>query len=145
MIGYQIEETIDRPVAEVFRYVGDPTLHPQWSDVSDVQVATPGEVRIGTQVRETMKVGSRKVPFMWEVTDFEANSKMAFRTIEGPMTWEGGYEVSASDNGATRITGWGRLGLKGWRRVLEPFMGGEVRRGEAAELRRLKDLLERPS
>ena len=92
-----------------------------------------------------MKVGSRKVPFIWEVTEFEANSKMAFRTIEGPMNWEGGYEVAADENGATRITGWGRLGLKGWRRVLEPFMGGEVRRGEAAELRRLKDLLERPS
>ena len=43
MIGYQIEETISRPIAEVFRHVSDPRLHPQWSDVSDVQVATPGE------------------------------------------------------------------------------------------------------
>ena len=145
MISYHIEETINRPIAEVFRYVSDPTLHPQWSDVSDVQVATPGEVRIGTQVQESMKMGSRMVPFTWEVTALEANSKMAFRTTDGPMTWEGGYEVSAGENGGTRITGWGRLGLKGWRRVLEPFMGGEVRRGEAAELRRLKDLLERPS
>jgi hypothetical protein len=74
MISYQIEETIKRPIPEVFSYVGDPTLHPQWSDVR-----------------------------------------------------------------------WGRLGLKGWQRVLEPFMRGDVQRGEAAELRRLNDLLERPS
>jgi hypothetical protein len=53
--------------------------------------------------------------------------------------------VSPAEGTATRIIGSGRLMLKGWRRVMEPFMGGEVRRGEAAELRRLKDLLERPA
>ena len=145
MISYQIEATINRPVSEVFRYIGDPTLHPQWSDVSDVKVSPPGELRIGTEVREAMKVGARMVPFTWEVTAYEADTKMAFRTIAGPMNWEGAYEVAASGDGATRVTGWGKLGLRGWRRVLEPFMGGEVRRGEATELRRLKDLLERRS
>ena len=71
------------------------------------QVAPPGEIRIGTQVREMMRVGSRMVPFTWEFTDYQADAKMAFRTIEGPMNWEGGYEVAANENGATRIIGLG--------------------------------------
>jgi hypothetical protein len=37
------------------------------------------------------------------------------------------------------------VGFKGWQRLLEPFMGGEVKRGEAAELGKLKALLEGPA
>jgi len=37
------------------------------------------------------------------------------------------------------------VGLKGWQRLLEPFMGREIQRGEAAELGHLKELLERPA
>ena len=36
----------------------------------------------------------------------------------------------------------GQIRLRGIRRLFEPLMGGEVRRGEAAELSRLKAMLE---
>jgi uncharacterized protein YndB with AHSA1/START domain len=144
MISYQVEETINRPVHEVFRYIADPTLYAEWMPVSDVHVATPGEVRIGSTARAMMKVGSRMAPFTWEVTGYHADASLAFRTIEGPVNWDGTYEVSPTEGAATRIISSGRLGLKGWQRLLEPYMSGEIRRGEAAELNRLKDLLERP-
>jgi uncharacterized protein YndB with AHSA1/START domain len=142
MITYRIEETIDRPLDEVFRYLADPTLHPKWSPVSDVQVAPPGEMRIGTTVRETMKIGSKMAPFSWEVTEYIPGASFAFHTIEGPMSWDGSYEVAPAGPGTTRVVGLGSVGLKGWQRLLEPFMGGEIRRGEAAELGKLKALLE---
>jgi len=145
MISYRVEETIKRPVHEVFPYLADPTLHPEWMPVSDVQVTTAGETRVGSTVREMMKAGSRMAPFTWEVTEYQADVRLAFRTIEGPMNWEGSFRVEPVDGATTRVIGSGKLGLKGWQRLLEPFMGGEVRRGEAAELRKLKDLLERPA
>jgi uncharacterized protein YndB with AHSA1/START domain len=145
MISYRIEETINRPVQEVFPYLGDPTLHAKWMDVSDMRVTTPGEIRVGSMVQGLMKVRSRMIPFGWKVTAFQEGVSLAFRTTEGPMNWEGSYEVAATDGTSTRVIGSGRVGLKGWQRLLEPFMGGEVRRGEAAELRKLKDLLERPT
>lgn len=145
MIKYRIEETINRSVDEVFRYLADPTLHPKWTAVSDVQVTPPGEMRVGTTVREMMKVGSRMAPFNWEVTEYRPGASFAFHTIEGPMNWDGSYEAASTAEGATRIVGLGSVGLKGWQRLLEPFMGGEIRRGEAAELRKLKELLERPA
>lgn len=145
MIKYRIEETINRPVDEVFSYLADPTLHPQWTPVTDVQVTPPAEMRVGTTVREMMKIGSRMAPFKWEVTEYRPGASFAFHTIEGPMKWDGSYEAAATPEGATRIIGLGSVGLKGWQRLLEPFMGGEIRRGEAAELRNLKELLERPS
>jgi len=145
MISYRIEETINRPISEVFPYIGDPTLHAKWMDVSDMRVTTPGEMRVGSTVQGLMKARARMIPFGWEVTAFQEGVSLAFRTTEGPMNWEGSYEVAAADGTSTRVTGSGRLGLKGWQRLLEPFMGGEVRRGEAAELRKLKDLLEGPT
>ena len=142
MIRYRIEETINRPADEVFAYIGDPSRHPAWMPVSDVRIATPGEVRVGTAVHELMKMGSRNAPFSWEVTELEAGRKLGFRTIEGPVSWEGSYEAEPVGSGVTRVIATATVGLKGWQRLMEPFMAGEVRRGEAAELRRLKDLLE---
>jgi len=142
MISYRAEETINRPVREVFPYVTDPTLHPHWMPMSDVELATPGEVRVGFRVREKMKVGSRMAPFTFEVAKYTPDASLTFATIDGPVNWEGTYEVESLGETATRITSSGRVSLKGWQRLLEPFMRGEVRRGEAAELRKLKDLLE---
>jgi hypothetical protein len=38
----------------------------------------------------------------------------------------------------------GDVELKGWRRLLEPFVRSEVQKGEAKEAARLKSLLESP-
>jgi hypothetical protein len=145
MIRYRIEATINRPVQDVFPYLADPTLHLQWSPVSDVQVAPPGETRVGTTVREMMKVGSRMAPFSWEVTQYEPGASFAFRTIEGPMRWDGSYAVAPIGDNATQVIGLGSVALKGWQRLLEPIFRREIQRGEAAELGKLKALLERPS
>jgi len=142
VIRYRIEETINRPMQEVFPYLADPTLHPKWSPVSDVEVTPPGEIRVGTTVREMMKMGSKMAPFSWEVTEYSPGASFAFHSIEGPMNWDGSYAVEPVGDGSTRVIGTGEVGLKGWQRLLEPFMSGEMRRGEAAELGKLKALLE---
>jgi len=46
------------------------------------------------------------------------------------------------DGAGTRLTYAGEMSLRGWRRLLEPVMGGEIRDGEAKEAIRLKELLE---
>jgi uncharacterized protein YndB with AHSA1/START domain len=145
MITYRIEQTINRPVHDVFSYVADPMRYPDWMDVSDVQVSTPGKVRVGSEGRATMKVRSRMVPYTWEVTGYQADESFAFRTTGGPFDWEGRYDVSPAGDAVTRIITTGTVGLRGWQRLLEPFMRAELRQGEAAELRGLKELLERPA
>jgi uncharacterized protein YndB with AHSA1/START domain len=143
MISYRIEQTIDRPVQEVFSYVADPIRYPEWMDVSDVHVETLGAMGVGSTGRAMMKMGSRHIPYDWEVTGYEAGVSFGFRTTSGPFDWEGRFETSSANDTGTRVVTTGTIGLKGWRRVLEPLMRGEIQRGEAAELRRLKDLLER--
>ena len=145
MIKYRIEETINRPVHEVFPYLADPTLHPKWSPVSEVEVVPPGEMRVGTTVREKMKVGSKMAPFSWQVTEYSPGTSFAFHTDRGTDALGWLVRGAPAGDGATRVVGLGEVGLKGWQRLLEPFMGGEIRRGEAAELGKLKALLEGPA
>ena len=142
MINYRTEQTINRPVADVFPYVAEPTLYPHWMPVSEVRVATPGGTRVGASAQMQMKMGSRSAPFTYEVTEYEPNAKVRFRTTEGPMGWDGTFTLEPIGAGATRIVGSGSIQLKGWQRLMAPFMRGEVQRGEAAELAALKKLLE---
>ena len=145
MITYRAEETIDRPGHDVFPYLADPKLHPAWTDASDVQVATPGEVRVGSKGSAMMKMGSRMIPYAWEVTGYQADVSFAFLATAEPFNWEGSYDVSPAGGATTRIVASGRVGLKGWQRLLKPFISRELQRGMTAELRRLKELLERPT
>jgi uncharacterized protein YndB with AHSA1/START domain len=141
VIRYTIAETIERPADEVFPYLADPMLYPQWMPVHDVTIQTPGEIGIGTTARASMKEGSRDSMFAWTVTSFDPGRKVGFRTTEGPMDWEVEFSVQPS-GAAAQVTSSGRIRMHGLMRLLEPFMGGEIRKNEAGELRHLKELLE---
>ena len=142
MINYRTEQTINRTAADVFPYVADPTLYPRWMPVSEVRMATPGDMRVGAMAQMKMKMGARSASFTYEVTEYESNARVGFRTTEGPMGWEGTFTLQPIGVGATHIVGSGSIRLKGWQRLIAPFMRGEVQRGEAAELAALKKLLE---
>src|SRR5256885_858063 len=51
MVKFEISTHINRPVAEVFKYMSDPTKLPEWNSV--VEEATPSEapVRVGTKIQ----------------------------------------------------------------------------------------------
>ena len=144
MIAYSVKQIINRPISEVFPHVAHPLLHSAWMDVSNVEIRTPGDVRPGTVVHSDMKMRSRHVPSTWEVTELEPNARVAFHTTQAPMDWDGSFDLTSEGDATTRITASGQIRLRGWQRLLEPLMSGEVRRGEAAELARLKELLEGP-
>jgi hypothetical protein len=67
---------------------------------------------------------------------------VGYRTIEGPFDWTGGLRLDPTESGATRITSYGQIKLRGLQNLLAPLMAGKVRRGEAAELKTLKGLIE---
>ena len=55
--------------------------------------------------------------------------------------WEAEVAVEPDEAGS-RLSTSGTFRLHGWRRLLEPLVRGEIQRGEAAELDRLKAILE---
>jgi uncharacterized protein YndB with AHSA1/START domain len=133
--------TIDRPPEAVFAFVADGERCREWRPgVLDIRHVSGQGVgaRYEQGVRGPM---GRRVAADYEVTAFEPNRRLEFRTVAGPVRPVGRYELEASDGG-TRLTFTLEAEVTGLRRLL---MGGMVQRtmdAEVGELRRLKAVLE---
>jgi uncharacterized protein YndB with AHSA1/START domain len=135
--------TIDRPIEHVFAFVRDIDQQSHGDRVVTIEKVTPGEARVGTQYRETVRMPfGRSGELMIEITDLEAPHRLTTR-FEGPvMHGEIAYTLTPTDTG-TRLdqsedityTGWARPANLLGRRALR----GKVRRrldGFKAQLER---------
>jgi uncharacterized protein YndB with AHSA1/START domain len=142
--SYNTSTTISRPVSDVFQYLSDVTGWSNWMNVDDVHPVTPGDIRrVGARAEGLLREGSRRTAVSFEVTEFQSDRRIAFKTTSGPIDWSGSWEVRALNDVTTEVLAQGVLRLRGIRRLLEPLMAGEIRKAEAAELAKLRSILER--
>ncbi|MCI0344212.1 MAG: SRPBCC family protein [Chloroflexi bacterium] len=141
MIRYSSEVTINRPSSVVFEALLDPDLFAQWTPMADVIFEDAGPPRVGSRGRFRMTEGPFKGPLAMEIVELEPNRRVAFQVSHPALDWRSVTTLREEGSG-TRVTYAGEMSLRGWRRILEPIMGGEVTKGEAAEIRKLKTLLE---
>lgn len=128
--------TISRPLDEVFAFVADGTTAPRWRpgvlDISLVSGDGPGAV-----YRQGVKgPGGRRVAADYEVTAYEPPSRLAFRTIAGPVRPTGEYRLEGVPEG-TRLTFSLSADLGMFQRLV---MGGAVQRSMNAEVGALEQL-----
>jgi uncharacterized protein YndB with AHSA1/START domain len=107
----------------------------------DVQFDGAGRPGVGTTGRFRMSEGPIKGMLEMRIAELEPDRRLVIRVSHPALDWTATSTVAA-DGGGTRLTYAGELGFKGWRRLLEPLMAGEVRKGEAQEALRLKAILE---
>lgn len=141
MIRYSSEVTINRPPSVVFQALLDPNLYAQWTPMADVTFEDAGPPGVGTRGRFRMTEGPFKGPLKMEIVELEPDRRVAFQVSHPALDWRS-VTTLREDGSGTRVTYAGEMSLRGWRRILEPIMGGEVSKGEAAEIRKLKALLE---
>jgi uncharacterized protein YndB with AHSA1/START domain len=139
MITYRVDIVVDRPAADVFPYFADVTRHPSWMGGSSATPTTEGPMRTGYRYTHRSDEGEMEM----EVTALDAGHSFSARTLSGPFTWEGTFAVEDEGPTRSRVTSSGRVQMKGVMRIVQPFLGGEIRRREQAELTRLKALVER--
>lgn len=142
MPSYRTSTTIKRPIADVFDYLTDVSTWPNWMNVESTVPVDPGPPAVGAKANGVMREGAKTNPFSMEITRLEPGRMIAFQTLSGPVNWQGSWEVRAIDAQTTEVTAEGVMRLQGLRRLLEPLMAGEMRKGEAAELERLRTTLE---
>lgn len=143
MIRFESEQTIERSAEEVWAYAADILRHPEWMGVTDARIVSGVATDVGTRGLERMKLGPRSVEVGIEVSESVRARRIAWRVSGGsPLAGDVTLELEPLGPGRTRATWSGTIGLTGPWRLLEPLMAAEVRAGEAAELRRLKDNLE---
>jgi uncharacterized membrane protein len=131
---------ISRPRSEVFAFVADHENDPRWRPgVADIKRASgAGQGAIYTQgVKGPM---GRRIDADFEVTAYQPDTLLAFRTLAGPVRPEGSFRFEDADGG-TRVTFSLNADLTGGKRLMAPMVGKSMR-GEVAALDNLKRVLE---
>jgi uncharacterized protein YndB with AHSA1/START domain len=142
MIRAEQTSTIDRPIDEVFRYVGDQTNTPNWqAGLLEVRRTSDGPLGVGTThtlvrrfMRRTMEADNVYVAY-------EPNKLISFKTTSGPVRLEASYLFEPSVGG-TRLTSRIEMDASGFVSLAEPLIAAGLKREMKTAFRVLKDLLE---
>ncbi|MEW5992156.1 MAG: SRPBCC family protein [Chloroflexota bacterium] len=141
MIRYSTDVTIDRPPRVVFEALLDPDRYEKWTPMSDMAFDDDGPRRVGQRGHFRMNEGPIKGRLEMEIVELEPDRKVSFRVKHPSLDWLAVNTIQSEGSGS-RLTYAGELSFRGPMRLMEPFMRGEVERGEAAEAMKLKALLE---
>lgn len=142
MIQFEHAIHINKPVHEVFQFLADPENFPQWqSGVVQSTITSPGPIGMGTTFDEEVKIMGWKVRTACEITQYDPHKRMCFRATSRPIAYAGQFSLEADGN-TTRLNVFGAGQLRGLWRLAEPFFGPEMKKESAAELGKIKAILE---
>lgn len=142
MIKVEKSGIINRPIEEVFAYVGDQTNAPQWqSGLVEVRRTTEGPLGIGTKHTLVRNFLGRKMKASNEYVAYEPNKRITFKGTSGPMRFEASY-LFESTAGGTTLTSRIEMQAAGLFGFAEPLIAASLRREMRAAFPALKDMLE---
>ena len=132
--------TINRPVGDVFAFVADGEQSARWRpgviDITRAGGASTGGV--GTRYLQGVKGPmGRRISADYEITVYEPDRRIEFKTVAGPARPHGSYEFASTDDGGTKLTFALDATLSGIRGM---FMGGAVQRTMDDEVKTLDNL-----
>ena len=84
MPTYENSVVIERPVFDVFKYVGDFENDPNWKNVRNVGITSGNPIRAGSMVAMTRPILGRKGFVNADVTEYERNKKIE---MKGSFFW----------------------------------------------------------
>jgi uncharacterized protein YndB with AHSA1/START domain len=141
VIRYSSTHTIDRPPSAIFDVLLDPARYSEWTEMQGTTWDGDGPVRVGTTGSFRMPRGPFAGALRLEIVELVPNRRFVAHVTHPKFDWISTAELEPEGD-RTRMTYGGEIRLRGVQRLLEPFIKGEVARGEAKEVERLKALLE---
>ena len=145
MNPYKASVVINKPVAEVFRFMGIDYLenHPRWAPrVVEVHLDSPGVLAVGARGEEVRKQGGKNVTYAFEVTDFQLNKRIAIRAAAEPGAFSASYAMTPISDSQTQLDIEFTLEMRGLFGLIQPFMAGSLRREVDRVGRSIKGMLE---
>jgi carbon monoxide dehydrogenase subunit G len=116
------ELEVDRPLDEVFSFIGDFVNSATWDPgVAEARNATEGPVRVGTTYELIVIFNGRRLPMTYEVTAYEPPNRVELRGTGSTVNAVDDIRFEATPTG-TRIRYEADLRLKGVLRALGPFV-----------------------
>ena len=141
MATFENTVMISRPIEEVFAFLSDFENVPTWNyAIVETHKVSEGPVGVGTIYQQVRSVPSRSKE-RFEVTAYNPPRQLEIRGQLGPFPSHLAYALAAVPEG-TRITNAVELELRGPGRLLGRVAVPRVRDAVAANLQKLKELLE---
>lgn len=113
---------VDRPLEEVFAFVGDFANTQEWDPgVASAQNVTVGPVGVGTKYDLQVVFGKRTLPMTYEVTEWDPPNRVVLRGEGSAVTAIDDIRFEPAGKG-TRILYTADLRLKGLLRFAEPLL-----------------------
>jgi uncharacterized protein YndB with AHSA1/START domain len=143
MAHFQQSVVVRRPREEVFAYLADPENDPQWSSAGGtMRLTSDRPVRVGSTVRQESRFLGRRLDFALEVTAYEPSTRFGMKVTAGPIRFSGMRTLESVAEG-TKVTFAGGGQSNGFFRIAEPLVTWLANRQLRADLRALKQVLER--
>lgn len=140
----RVEHTIfiNRPVAAVFEFLTTPENNPLWQEgVIKSRGTSEGQVRVGSRGEDVRKHMGREFRTTYEIVECEPDRRLRFRSLEGPIKFEGTYQLEAVNGGTRfRFTIQGEAGA--FSALIGPLASRMARKQIEADAASLKKLLE---
>lgn len=142
MATFENTVIIRRPIEEVFGFLSQFENVPKWNyAIVETRKVSEGPVGVGTTYHQVRSVPSRSEE-RFEVTVYNPSRHLEIRGQLGPFPSRLSYALDALPEG-TRVTNTVELELRGPGRLLGRVAVPRVRDAVAANLRKLKEVLER--
>ncbi|HEX2257073.1 MAG TPA: SRPBCC family protein [Afifellaceae bacterium] len=134
-----VETTIAAPPPAVARIMFEPENDPRWiGGARSSERLTPGPLAVGSRVRRRGGFLGRSFSWVTEVTGLEPGHRLDMAFVEGPMRGGVSYLIEPVPDGS-RVS----IRNRGRSKVSLPGMSWLVKRSVAADLKRLKAMVER--
>ncbi len=145
MNPYTASVVINRPIAEIFRFVGTDYVenHPRWAPrVVELRLDSPGVMAAGARGQEVRRQGGKNATFAFKVTDFQINKRIAIQGEGGPGRFSASYALTPVSDGQTRLDIEFSLWMRGLFGLIQPFMVGVFRKEVMRVGRSIKEMVE---
>lgn len=127
-ISARVRRTVPVHVSEVFEFVADATHDPLWiKPIVHSRRLDTGPVGVGSRFEQRAAAWGRRAHFVWEITHYELDRRMAVKSVSGTYSFIGGYEF-IEQAGGTVVTKFGHVRRAGLLLTVPRFVASELMR-----------------
>jgi hypothetical protein len=134
--------TVLCPIEEVFDFVTDADGGTEWHRTNQITPLSEGPIQVGSQFRVSGKFLFWKFNSLSEVSEYEKNRLVTYRSDTGLYTYELRYEFEPVESG-TRLTEIGSANPRGLLKFAIRLLLGGADQNSARGLQLLKQVLEK--
>ena len=142
MEGFELSIVINRPIEEVFGFLANLENDVKWrSEWVETKNTSGGVLGVGATFCLTGKFLGRRIPTVYEVTEYEPNRIAAWKTVSGPLPLKFQRTFERGEGG-TRFTIKYEVEPRGFFKLAWPLITRMAKRQHEGDLRKVKELME---